>query len=190
MTTDQIKAIQTRIGTTADGQWGPKSRAALDAHLSAMLPNPNPWPKSDDASMVDFYGRPGDEANLVNLDVRGLGMKYCGQPVNTIRCHKKCAQSLKAALVEISHTEHAHILDKFAGCYAHRQMRGGKRWSKHAWGAAIDLAPATNGLHMRWPEQADMPLEVMEIFAKHGARNLGWVAGVDSMHAEWTQGSF
>lgn len=56
MTTDEIKAMQTRIGVQADGFWGPKSIAACKAHLRALMPDINPWPSQDAESLRKFYG--------------------------------------------------------------------------------------------------------------------------------------
>ncbi len=38
MTRAQIQAMQDRIGTTPDGFWGPKSIAACQKHLRALMP--------------------------------------------------------------------------------------------------------------------------------------------------------
>ncbi|MFA1621239.1 hypothetical protein ACDY96_00045 [Rhizobium mongolense] len=41
-------------------------------------------------------------------------------------------------------------LDIFGGCYNYRPMRGGKSWSMHAFGIAVDLDPENNQL--KWTE--------------------------------------
>jgi len=56
--------MQERIGVIADGFWGPKSQAACRAYLRAMMPNPNPWPESDQASLRAIYGHSGDALNI------------------------------------------------------------------------------------------------------------------------------
>jgi hypothetical protein len=187
MTRNQIIAMQSRIGTTPDGWWGPKSIAACQRHLRAMMPTPNPWPRADLASMRRFYGEPGDVARLVNLTVIGLGVKYAGQPVRTVRCHERVAESLGRVLRRIAASDHRAILDQYAGCYNYRPMRGGSNWSKHAWGAAIDLAPGTNGNHAHWPTKATMPLEVMEMFALDGWLSAGAFWSRDAMHMQATR---
>ena len=117
-------------------------------------------------AMVRFFGCPGNESNLVSLDVTGLGVKYEGQAVRSIRCHKLVAESLGRILRRISDSPHRGILAKYAGCYNPRPMRGGNRPSKHSWGAAIDLDPDRNGLKTSWPVAATMPIEAMEEFAR------------------------
>jgi len=187
MTTAHIVAMQKRLGVEPDGWWGPKSIAACQHHLRAMMPSPNPWPRPDLASMKSFYGDPGDVARLINLNVIGLGIKYAGQPVRTVRCHERVAESLGRVLREIAASDHRAILGQYAGCYNYRPMRGGTNWSKHAWGAAIDFAPATNGLNTHWPTKATMPLEVAEFFAAEGWLGLGWAIGRDAMHFQSTR---
>jgi hypothetical protein len=186
MTRAQIIAMQDRIGTTPDGFWGPKSIAACQRHLRALMPKDSNWPSSSQAALQGFYGSPGDESRLVNLDVAGLGVCYDGKPVKTIRCHERVAESLRRILEEIAAGPHAAILATYAGVYNNRPMRGGSLPSLHARGAAIDLAPATNRLSQSWPVSADMPLEVMEAFAREGWVGLGWLIGRDAMHYQPT----
>jgi hypothetical protein len=182
MTKDQIMEMQRRICVQADGVWGPVSRAACQSHLRKLMPSPNPWPSSDDVAMTRFFGRAGDEENLARVVMAGL--KYEGKPVGSIRCHRLIAEPLLRVLREIHESPHAWLLGTYAGCYNYRQMRNGSRMSKHAWGVAIDFDAERNGLRTPWPQVATMPLEVMEMFAREGFQNLGWVVGSDAMHFE------
>ncbi len=43
-------------------------------------------------------------------------------------------------------------IDRYAGAYNHREMRGGSKWSMHAYGCAIDFYAAPNGLRTRCPD--------------------------------------
>lgn len=189
MTTKQIIALQERIGTKPDGEWGPKSAEACRQHLLKLMPKVNPWPSPDDESMLAFYGAVGNEDALVSINVAHLGIKYDGKKVSTIRCHKKVAMALLETLEEIASGPAAWILAQYGGCYSFRRMRGGQRYSKHAWGAAIDLAPNTNGLRSKWPQSSDMPIEAMEAFAKRGAVSAGAFWNRDGMHHEFTKPS-
>ena len=182
MNQSQIIELQRRIGTAPDGYWGPKSIAACKRHLEALMPIGGAWPSPEDTSMIRFFGRPRDESSLVPLDVTGLSVKYDGQSVRSIQCHKLVAASLGRILRRISDGPHRGILAKYAGCYNPRPMRGGNRPSKHSWGAAIDLDPDHNGLKTSWPVAATMPIEVMEEFAREGWIGLGWQIGRDSIH--------
>lgn len=189
----RIIEIQRKIGTEPDGFWGPKSIAACQKYLKGILEESyreSDWPvppASDDASMRAFYGEPGDESNLVYQSVIDLGIQFDGKPVKMIRVHKKAASSLYRALEEISKSESKWVLKEYAGCYNNRNMRAGRRPSKHAWGVAIDLCPDENMLNEHWPTSATMPFEVMEIFARHGWIGLGWQISRDAMHFQRTR---
>lgn len=187
MTQQQIKDMQFQIGVTPDGFWGPRSIAACKAHLMRMMPKPNPWPATDQRSLQRFYGSPGDESQLVNIAVGGLGIQYEGTPVRFVRCHGKVAVSLLAILKELSASRWAYILKEYEGCYNNRNMRGRSVPSLHARGAAIDFMAATNGMNMVWPTRSTMPLEVMEIFARHGWVAAGAFWGYDGMHFQATR---
>jgi len=187
MTHHQIINLQARIGTSTDGFWGEQSTAKCQAYLRSMMPKDNPWPKTSQAELTRFYGDAGDESKLINLDVHDLGVRYDGKDVKTIRCHHKVAPSLRHILSEIAQTPHALVLKKYGGVYNNRPMRNGSLPSLHARGAAIDLAPDTNGNRDHWPTRSDMPLEVMEIFAKEGWIPAGAFWSRDSMHYQATQ---
>jgi hypothetical protein len=75
----------------------------------------------------------------------------------------------------------------FCGVFNYRTKRGSNSWSLHAYGAAIDLDADTNGFREQWPLQADMPLEIMECFAREGWLSAGAFWGYDAMHFQATQ---
>ena len=187
MNHNQIIALQERVGTTPDGFWGPKSIKACKDHLRGLMPVDHPWPTQDQGALTRFYGRPGEESMLVNLAVGDLDIRYSGKNVKTIRCHHKVAPSLRRILENISKTPHAWVLKEYAGCYNNRPMRGGSLPSLHARGAAIDLAPDTNGNREHWPSRSNMPIEVMEIFAAENWLPAGAFWGRDSMHFQATR---
>jgi hypothetical protein len=187
MNQSQIKAMQARIGVTADGFWGPRSIAACKTHLLRMMPTPNPWPAQDQRSLQRFYGSPGDKSKLVSLPVVGLGIKYEGQTVRTIRCHSRVAGSLERVLRKIANSPFRYVLQEFDGCYNNRNMRGGSLPSLHARGAAIDFMAGSNGNATSWPVRASMPLEVMEMFAQEGWLSAGAFWGRDAMHSQATK---
>jgi hypothetical protein len=187
MTRQQIIEIQKRIGTTPDGFWGAKSTAACQAHLRSMMPSPNPWPAQSQSALMAFYGKAGDESQLVNIDVTGLGVRFEGKPVRSMRVHHKCAESLLRVLREIAASPFRYVLGEYAGTYNNRPMRGGSLPSLHARGAAIDLMPDTNRNNQHWPMSANMPIEVMEMFAREGWIAAGAFWSRDSMHFQATK---
>ena len=181
MNTEEIKAIQTEIGTEPDGIWGEESKACCKAFLRSLCPD-NPWPHQSQAA--NFYGIHGN--GLTNIDVTGLGVAYGGRPVGSISCHYRVAKSLRAILGEIAASPWADVLSRYAGCYNDRSMIGGSVPSMHAYGVAIDLDPDTNGMRDHWPTGATMPWGVLKIFATHGWYCLGPMAGYDAMHCQAT----
>lgn len=191
MNTNEIKAIQSKIGVTPDGFWGPKSIDACQKYLRSLMPSPNPWPKSDQASLCRFYGNPGDERNLVTVDFPFTTF-YEGKKITKFRCHKKVADSLVRVLKNIGekYEKNREIIEEaedFGGVYNFRNKRGGSSYSVHAWGAAIDLDADDNTFRDSWPMKSDMPLEIMEEFAKEGWLSGGAFWGYDAMHHEATR---
>jgi hypothetical protein len=187
VTPANIKKMQERIGVEPDGFWGPKSIAACQAHLRKLMPKKNPWPFSDQTSLRAFYGQPGDESLLVAVDAPEWMRLYDGESrVRKITCNDRVAGSLLRALYaayEVAPT----FTRRYFGCYVNRPMRGGSKPSLHAYGAAIDLAATTNGNKESWPAKSDMPLEVMECFAREGWVAAGAFWGRDAMHFQATQ---
>jgi hypothetical protein len=115
--------------------------------------------------------------------------------VTRMRCHKDVADKFLNVFNEIHRVYgYAKIkelgIDLFGGCFNFRLMRGGKDWSKHSWGIAIDLDPARNKLketsrtaRFARPEYKKM----IDIFYKHGFISLGVEKNYDWMHFEIKQ---
>ena len=183
MTTQQIKNLQSHVGAVPDGFWGRMSIATCRAHLLALMPKDNPWPSTN--KLQKFFGNPGDESELVNLPVDGLGVKYDGKVCRTVRCNAKVADSLLRIIKRMS-VKHPEILADYNGCYNFRKMRGGSSYSLHAYGAAIDFMAGSNGNHTSWPIRATMPITAMEIFASEGWIPAGAFWGRDAMHFQST----
>lgn len=185
MTTDEIISLQKHLGVEPDGFWGPASINALQRHLKGIMPTPNPWPKSDRASMTAFYGEPGDERQLIYL-VPSVPLLYEGKLCSRVRCHRKVAESL-ARILPRAFSGAPSIISVFDGCYNFRPMRGSTSLSIHSWGAAIDFDAEHNGNHDHWPVNSTMPLRVMEEFAREGWVSAGAFWGRDAMHFQATQ---
>ena len=188
MTTEQIQRMQRIVGVNPDGFWGPKSIRRCRDHLKSLMPTPNPWPFSTREGLRDFYGEPGDEGNLVPISFP-FPMFYGEKLVTKSRCHKKVHDSLMRILTRLGTFEGGtrEILDPvsdYGGIYNFRNKRGGTSLSVHAWGAAIDLDADDNSFRDPWPLVADMPLEIMEEFAKEGWQSAGAFWGYDAMHFE------
>ncbi len=192
-----IVRVQNKLGLYPDGWPGDKTWAAIQEALGVKIPTPPvlTFPNEDYRSMVNFYGQPGDESNLVRIKFPYPMRLYTrSAPANVTghSCHNLVAESLVAVLTEILETYglpwiQENGLDVFGGIYNDRNTRsGGHSKSKHAWGVAIDLNPAENGLYTPWTAKANMPHEAIEIFEKHGWKSLARVIGRDAMHFEAT----
>ncbi len=158
-------------------------------------------PKPDQASMVAYYGEPGDESKLTTFDPPyPMFLAWdTDTPVTKIRCHAKIATPLELSLTEIRDVlglEYidAHDLDLYGGCYNYRNSRNSTNLSTHAYGAAIDLNPDDNANRTPWHKDkidhegyASMPLEVIEIFEKYGFKSGARAWGRDAMHFQFTQ---
>lgn len=189
MTKAQIIQLQRDIGTEDDGFWGRNSQAALEKHLEFLMPCKNPWPKSDQRSLQAFYGSPGDSSQQTLIEFpASWGVRYDGQTVTRINCHKKVADSLRRIIEKLStFPEGRKVLGLYAGVYYNRKIHGSSSPSLHARAAAIDLAPGSNGNTTHWPTRASMPLVVMEEFAKEGWLSAGAFWNRDAMHFQATQ---
>ena len=75
----------------------------------------------------------------------------------------------------------------YGGIYNYRPKRGGTSLSLHSWGIAIDLDADDNGFRDSWPVKADMPLAIMEAFAREGWTSAGAFWGYDAMHFQATR---
>lgn len=150
------------------------------------------WPADNQADLLRFYGTPGPdvERQLVPV-VPPFQMYYDGQPIKSIRFHRKAAPALAAALNEIwDHYGHdqkkidALGISKYAGAYNPRKVRGSAtKWSNHAYGAAIDLNAEENGFGKG---HGSIPQPVIDAFKRQGARWGGDYKGrTDPMHFEF-----
>lgn len=141
------------------------------------------------------YGEPGDVDNFVMIDLP-YPMRIAWDTktsVKRMQCHKLAAEPFKAVFSDLlAHYGLAELqrlgIDLFGGCVNVRQMRGSKtKWSRHAWGIAIDLDPARNGLKTKAPiAQFSKPeyKAMNDIFYKHGFIGLGREQNRDFMHYE------
>ncbi|MFA5984359.1 MAG: M15 family metallopeptidase [Methylococcaceae bacterium] len=146
------------------------------------------WPNQNYASMVDFYGKTGENQTSLMLPYPMRLAWDKSKTVHKITCHKKVAPSLGNILTKIYlHYDDDLMkvqedrMDLFGGCLNVRRMRGGTAWSIHSWGTAIDLDPEHNALHMH-RDIATMPEAIINIFVAEGWVSLGRSNNYDFMH--------
>jgi hypothetical protein len=145
------------------------------------------------AQKIEKYGDPGDTYLVSCKSPFPLIIAWDKtKKVNAFKCHCLIKDRLEAVLNEL--LEHYGIekinelgINLFGGCYNYRKMRGGKAWSSHAWGIAIDLDPERNGLKTKADKAQFAKPEyrkMFEIFGKYDFVNYGIEKGHDFMHFE------
>ncbi|KCV81368.1 hypothetical protein ATO10_12204 [Actibacterium atlanticum] len=109
---------------------------------------------------------------------------------NRVTVHRDAAPSLEAALIAVhNHYGPAQMtalgLDRYAGAYNKRRVRGGSSWSMHAYGCAIDFYAAPNGLRTECPQAlfCGPPYQAfLDIMETHGWLPAIRLWGADAMH--------
>jgi hypothetical protein len=148
-----------------------------------------------DSQIIAKYGQPGDPDNLTVITLP-YPMRIAWdttKSVSKMQCHKLVADKFLAVFNDLqAHYGYSELnrlgIDLFGGCVNVRLQRGSKtKWSRHAWGVAIDLDPARNTLkesaktaRFARPEYNAM----QDIFYKHGFVGLGREQNRDWMHFE------
>lgn len=148
-----------------------------------------------DTQIIQKYGQPGDWDNFTQITLP-YPMRIAwdtSKTVNKMACHKLAADRFLAVfngLLEAYTLPELQRLgiDLFGGCVNVRLQRGSKtKWSRHAWGIAIDLHPTLNQL--KWhkdkalfakPEYKKM----IDVFYKNGFIGYGPEKDYDWMHFE------
>jgi hypothetical protein len=196
MTTEEIKAIQRKVGVEADGIAGPKTKAAIQKHLKAILDKaPRRFPKVGTKEFKEFWGPHGvpdgyaPPMKKITLPFPLYLYGNKNKSVTTLSVHEKAAEAFAEFFANLAvkyptQSERGAVgITVYDGLYNPRLMRGSSStWSMHAWAIAIDLNAEENGLKTPWPSKAVMPLEVYECAAIAGLQSLGWTRGNDAMH--------
>lgn len=206
-----VQACLDRLGYepgVADGLVGHNTRNALEAFLHQraygrplVIPRLSETPAKAikaqlprQAECDAFYGRPGDQikARLVTVDLPySLRLDYdLSTSISRVTLHQKCAPAFVEAMVAVR-AEYGHErqvalgLDRYAGGYMHRKMRGGSKWSMHAYGCAVDFYAEPNGLTTRCPRALFCGADYkpfLDIMEAHGWLPAGRLWLSDFMH--------
>lgn len=190
-----------------DGWYGPQTTEALTAWLTrraglsstverAPLPaRPDTTDLPRQRDVPAFYGRAGTAEIEARLTYANLPFDLridwnLTQTVRRIRVHELCAPSLEAALIAVR--DHYGLdamrrlgIDRYAGAYNPRRMRGGTNWSMHAYGCALDFYAAPNGLRTRCPDALFCGPDYapfLDIMEAHGWLPAIRLWGADAMH--------
>jgi hypothetical protein len=122
------------------------------------------------------------EANIVNVNIDGLG---------PFRCNRAVVPYIRAAVAELERTGLMAEVDYTdfqlaGGCFNARMMRGsdqGFALSRHAWGIAIDFNPSTN----RYGGDTNLTPAFGEVLRRWGfSWGSTWTIP-DGMHFEWVR---
>lgn len=157
------------------------------------------WPLQ--ADLDKFYGNPRGRSNpsVVNLiwAVDKLGfcqpkfqLYYDNKPIKRFQAHRAVIDSLNVVfdkILEAAKGDPAVLrewgADQFGGCFNYRLKRGGNTLSCHAYGAAIDLDPARNGLGDTTPHFTSNHPVVQAFKAEGWVWGGDWSGrGIDAMH--------
>jgi hypothetical protein len=190
-----------------DAYWGPSTEYAYDSlvHLlehnvnpplwrdiKPINVNPNNWPKQTESALNAFYGGVGTNQTKVKLPYTHLLSWNKRKKLDYLYCHKKVADSLVRVLTKVlNHYGEEKIqklgLNLYGGCYNKRRIRGGSRWSTHAWAIAIDYNPNQNKL--KWGRDRAKFAEPVyekwwEFWEEEGWVSLGREKNFDWMHVQ------
>ena len=148
-----------------------------------------------DAQIISKYGQPGNADNFTIIPLP-YPMRIAWDTkvrVQKMQCHELAAEPFTNVFNQLlAHYGLSEIqrlgIDLFGGCVNVRTMRGSKtRWSRHAFGIAIDLDPARNGLKVKRPiAQFSKPeyKPMIDIFYQNGFISYGIEKDYDWMHFE------
>lgn len=149
----------------------------------------------NDAQIIEKFGQPGNTDNFTTIPLP-YPMRIAWDTkvrVQKMQCHELAADAFTNVFNQLlSHYGLQELqklgIDLFGGCVNVRLMRGSKtKWSRHAWGIAIDLDPARNGLKTKKPIAQFSKVEykaMMDIFYSNGFLNYGIEKDYDWMHFE------
>lgn len=140
------------------------------------------------------YGQPTQDGKAYLVTIKLPYPMRLAWDKNTVitkmRCHRLVANQFSEIFNEIlavyGYKKIVELgIDLYGGCFNFRAMRGGSDYSRHSWGAAIDLDPERNQLKetsatARFAQTEYKPM--IAIFYKHGFESLGREKNYDWMH--------
>jgi hypothetical protein len=188
-----IRRIQQHLGVPADGIIGPCTLRAISSALGIReIPS---WPSQAEVRRgSSVFGAPGREEELVSV-LPAYPLYFEGRAVRSIRVHRLIAPHVQQALRQVlehygAEEIHRLGLDQYGGSYNYRPTSGGNALSMHAWGIALDFAPASNGLKVKSPRASLSHPDCdawWDIWESHGAVSLGRARNYDWMHVQFAR---
>lgn len=185
------EALRAYIYENSTGQKEKVSRAPV----AGYTPVKGKFPTQ--AKCPEFYGSPGSKALVSQLKMYTLPLYMridwnLSQHTTRVQLHEKCGPSAMSAMEQIvrhyGETRWRKLgLDRNAGTYNHRKMRGGSSWSMHAYGCAWDFYAAPNGLRVSAPQalfSGPDYVTFFNIWESFGWTSLGRAIDRDWMHVQ------
>lgn len=181
-----------------DGWIGPQTLDALERYqnkirdieppVSMISHMPTVWPR--ERSVLEFFGGVGKNQATLDLPYEMKIAWNTKQTVHRITCHSKVKDSLgrifSAALATYGAGTISDLgLDMFGGCLNVRAKKGGRAYSMHSWGIAVDLDPEHNSLRAGRPQARFSHPEYVpfwNIVESEGWVSLGREKNYDWMH--------
>lgn len=195
---------------TVDGYAGHNTRNALDALLYKLATGKHEVIERRDVGQIvpvgatgripkqsevrQVYGDPGNQVpnrlTTIRLPFQLRIDWNLRQRTNKMTVHQAVAPGLEAAMIAVhkyyGEDEWRRLgLDRYAGGYNKRKMRGGSKWSMHAYGCAVDFYAAPNGLRARCPQAlfcGDEYRDFLDIMQEHEWLPAIRLWGADAMH--------
>jgi len=147
--------------------------------------------------VAGFYGDPARGEAYMRSRLRTIQLPFkmridynLSQRTSRMTVHEKCAPSLYDAMAKV-HDEYGINemrrlgIDRYAGGFNYRKMRGGSSWSMHAYGCAVDFYARPNGLRMKCPQALFCGREYrrfLDIMEAHNWLPAIRLWGADAMH--------
>lgn len=191
------QSIQAELRIISDGIPGPATAGAVARSLGLRRSRRKPVNQTsfplespDQSELFEYYGEPGLHQVSLELPYSMVLSWDQWKVVKRFSCHEKIHDALKRVFARTLDQYGLNRirelqLDQFGGCLNVRKKRGGKNWSLHAWGAAVDLDPNRNSLkwdHTKAAFARDEYKPFWEIVEAEGFTSLGRERDFDWMH--------
>lgn len=206
ITTAAIKAFEEAHGFNPDGMADERVVKTLRAPAGVAtprdmaeipdrdeeLPKPTPvpqnnvWPRQRD--VPSFYGKVGTSQTSVEIPWTMYLAWDKSTRIKRMTLHKKVAESAERVLNHVasvySTKEIVDLgLDQFGGSLNVRRMRGGRSYSMHSWGIAIDFDPVRNALRTHAPKARLSQPDAQPFW--HSWESEGWLSLGRARDFDW-----